>query len=135
MSWIHSGGVAHQIVLAMFGPQHRRHLLEVGGVATFLGTGGETDRDDPLCDVDQVHLIVLLHGLNHTLTPGGAEGSERCLSGAFVSQREGSFMVELNISRPHSLGSNFGAEHPALLEQNTEVLISKERVCTTTTLL
>lgn len=75
MSWIHSGGVAHQIVLAMFGPQHRRHLLEVGGVAAFLGGGGETDRDDPLCDVDQVHLIALLHGLNHTLTPGGAEGA------------------------------------------------------------
>ena len=67
------GGIAYQIVLAMFGPQHCRHLLEVGGVAAFLGAGGEADRDDPLCDVDQVHLIALLHGLNHTLTPGEAE--------------------------------------------------------------
>lgn len=68
---------AHQIVLAVFGPQHRRHLLEVGGVAVLLGTGGETERDDPLCDVDQVHLIALLHGLNHALTPGEVQ---RCLS-------------------------------------------------------
>lgn len=73
MPWVHFGRAAHQIVLAMFGLQHRRHLLEVGGVAAFLGAGGETDRDDPLCDVDQVHLIAVLHGLNHTLTPGEAE--------------------------------------------------------------
>lgn len=65
-------GLSHQIVFAMFGPQHCRHLLEVGGVAALLGGGGERDRDDPLCDVDQVHLIALLHGLNHTLTPGEA---------------------------------------------------------------
>lgn len=65
------GGVAHQIVLAMFGPQHGRHLGEVGGVAALLSAGGETEGDDSLCDVDQVHLIALLHGLDHTLTPGG----------------------------------------------------------------
>lgn len=64
------GDVAHQIVLAMFGPQHGRHLREVGGVAALLSAGGETEGDDSLCDVDQVHLIALLHGLNHTLTPG-----------------------------------------------------------------
>lgn len=75
MPWIHAGVVAHQILLAMFGPQHRRHLLEVGGVAAFLAASGETERDDSLCDVDQVHLIALLHGLNHTLTPGEADGA------------------------------------------------------------
>lgn len=68
----------------MFGPQHCRHLLEVGGVAAFLGAGGEADRDDPLCDVDQVHLIALLHGLNHTLTPGKAETKESSLQTAFT---------------------------------------------------
>lgn len=69
------GGLSHQIVIAMFGTQHRRHLLEVGGVAVLLSGGRERDRDDPLCDVDQIHLIALLHGLNHTLTPGEAEGA------------------------------------------------------------
>jgi len=62
-------------VLPVFGPQHRRHLLEVGGVAAFIGGGGEADGDDPLRDVDQVHLVALLHGLSHALTPGeGATG-------------------------------------------------------------
>lgn len=59
----------------MFGLQHRRHLLEVGGVAVLLRAAGERDGDDSLCDVDQVDLIALLHGLDHTLAPGGAEGA------------------------------------------------------------
>lgn len=67
-------GVSHQVMLAMFGAQHGRHLLQVGGVAALLCVGGEGEGDDPLCDVDQIHLIALLHGLNHNLTPGGEEG-------------------------------------------------------------
>lgn len=67
---------AHQIVLAVLGAQHGRHLRQVGVVAALLGAGGETKRDDSLGDVDQVHLIALLHGLDHTLAPvRGAKGS------------------------------------------------------------
>lgn len=54
----------------MFGSQHGGHLLEVGDVALVLHADGEAERDYPLCDVDQVYLIVLLHGQNHTLASG-----------------------------------------------------------------
>lgn len=71
-SW--GGGVPHQIVLPVFGAQHGGHLLQVGGVAALLGAGGEAHGDDPLRDVDQVHLIALLHGLYRSLCPGGRGG-------------------------------------------------------------
>lgn len=57
-------------MFSVFGPQHGGHLLEVGDVALVLHAEGETEGDDPFCDVDQVHLIVLLHGQNHTLASG-----------------------------------------------------------------
>lgn len=57
-------------MISVFGSQHGGHLLEVGDVALVLHADGEAEGDDPLCDVDQVHLIVLLHGQNHTLASG-----------------------------------------------------------------
>lgn len=65
-------GMSYQVVLAMLGVQHGSHLLEVVAETALLATGGETQRDDPLSYVDQVHLIGFLHGLHHTLAP--AEG-------------------------------------------------------------
>lgn len=64
-------GMSYQVVLAVLGSQHGGHLLQVAAVAAFLATGGEAQRDDPLGDVDQVHLVGLLHGLHHTLAPAG----------------------------------------------------------------
>lgn len=57
-------------MISVFGSQHGGHLLEVGDVALVLHADGEAEGDDPLCDVDQVHLVVLLHGQNHTLASG-----------------------------------------------------------------
>lgn len=68
-------------MLAVLGAQHGRHLCQVGVVAALLGAGGETERDDSLGDVDQVHLIALLHGLDHTLAPArGQKEAGRCSS-------------------------------------------------------
>lgn len=53
----------------MFGPEHAGHFFEVGTVALFLYAAWERHRYDPLCDVHQVHLIVLLHCLDQTHTP------------------------------------------------------------------
>lgn len=61
-------------MFSVFGSQHGGHLLQVGDVALLLHADGETEGDDPLCDVDQVHLMVLLHGQNHTLAPGTTPG-------------------------------------------------------------
>lgn len=66
-------GRSHQVVLAVLGAQHGSHFLQVAAVAALLATGGEAERDDPLGDVDQVHLVALLHGLHHTLAPAGGE--------------------------------------------------------------
>lgn len=65
-------GMSYQVVLAVLGVQHGSYLLQVAAVATLFSTGGEAQRDDPLCDVDQIHLVSLLHGLHHTLAPAGS---------------------------------------------------------------
>lgn len=59
----------YQVVVAMFGAQHGGDLLQVGSVALLLHVTGEGDRDDSLCDVDQIQLVVLLQGLQQTCTP------------------------------------------------------------------
>lgn len=56
-------------MFSVFGSQHGGHLLQVGEVALLLHADGETEGDDPLGDVDQVHLMVFFHGQNHTLAP------------------------------------------------------------------
>lgn len=60
---------SHQVVLSMLRSQHGSHLFQVGAVALLLGTAGEGYRDDALGDVDQVHLIVLLHSLDQAQAP------------------------------------------------------------------
>ncbi len=55
--------------MAVFGAQHGGDLPQVGSVVLLLHTAGEGDRDDSLCDVDQVQLIALLQGLQQTRTP------------------------------------------------------------------
>lgn len=57
--------------MAMFGAQHGGHLPQVGGVALLVHTAGEGDRDDPLCDVDQVQLIALVQRLQQAHAPVG----------------------------------------------------------------
>lgn len=63
--------------MTVFGSQHGGDLPQVGGVALLLHAAGEGDGDDPLGDVDQVQLVVLLQGLQQTRTP--AEGRRRQL--------------------------------------------------------
>lgn len=53
----------------MFGAQHGGDLLQVGGVTVLVDAAGEGDGDDPLRDVEQVQVVVLLHGLQQTGTP------------------------------------------------------------------
>lgn len=55
--------------MTVFGAQHGGDLLQVGGIALLLRVAGEGDRDDSLCDVDQVQLIALLQGLQQTHAP------------------------------------------------------------------
>lgn len=59
----------YQVVVAVFGAQHGGDLPQVGSVALLLHAAGEGDRDDSLCDVDQVQLVALLQGLQQTRTP------------------------------------------------------------------
>lgn len=53
----------YQVVLAMFGAQHGGDLPQVGCIALLFHAAGEGDGNDPLCDVDQVQLVVLIQGL------------------------------------------------------------------------
>lgn len=59
----------YQVVVPVFWSQHGGHLPQVGSVALLLHIAGEGDRDDPLCDVDEVQLVALLQGLQQTRTP------------------------------------------------------------------
>lgn len=63
--------VPHQVVVSMFGAEHAGHFFEVGTVALFFNAAWEGHRYYPLCDVHQVHLIVLLHCMDQTHAPAG----------------------------------------------------------------
>lgn len=58
----------YQKFVLVFGLEHGGHLLQVDPVSLLLQLWGEEDRDDPLCDVSQVEVVLALHhSLHHTL--------------------------------------------------------------------
>lgn len=66
---VSEANVPHQVVFSVFGAEHAGHFFEVCTVALFLHTAWEGYRYDPLCDVHQVHLIVLFHRMDQTHAP------------------------------------------------------------------
>jgi len=74
----------YQVVVAMFGAQHGSNLPQVGSIALLLHTAGKRHGDDPLCDVDQVQLVVLLQGLQQTRTPKQKTTTQRFLINKIV---------------------------------------------------
>lgn len=65
----------------VFGFEHGGHLLQISAVTLLLQVRQEEDRDDPLCDVGEIEVIVLLHHMFHhlicTFTPGDIIESEQ----------------------------------------------------------
>lgn len=58
----------HQKLVLVFGLEHGGHLLQVQTVPLLLQLRGEEDRNDPLCDVGQVEVVVALHHpLHHSV--------------------------------------------------------------------
>lgn len=65
----------------MFGFEHGGHFLQISAVTLLLQVWQEEDRDDPLCDVGEIEVIVPLHHMFHhlicTFTPGDIIESEQ----------------------------------------------------------
>ena len=61
----------HQVVVAVLGPQHARHLLQAVQVRLLGAAGGEGHGDDALRDVGEVQLAAVLHGGARRGGPGG----------------------------------------------------------------
>lgn len=57
--------------MAVFGAQHGCDLPHVGSVVLLLHIAWEGDRDNSLCDVDQVQLVIFIQGLQQTHAPVG----------------------------------------------------------------
>ena len=90
----------YQVVVSVFGAQHGGDLPQVGGVALLLHAAGEGHGDDPLCDVQQVQLIVLLQGLQQTHTPGRGTTEATIIN---VGNGEGSYSNGANQCRKTEL--------------------------------
>lgn len=73
--------VTDQELGLVFGFEHGGHLLQIPAVTLLLQVKREEDRDDPLCDVGQIEVIVPLHHTLHhficTFTPADIIDSEQ----------------------------------------------------------
>lgn len=65
----------------VFGFEHGGYLLQISAVTLLFQVWQEEDRDDPLCDVGEIEVIVPLHDMFHhlicTFTPGDVSESEQ----------------------------------------------------------
>lgn len=65
----------------VFGFKHGGYLLQISVVTLLFQVWQEEDRDDPLCDVGEIEVIVPLHHMFHhlicTFTPGDITVSEQ----------------------------------------------------------